>query len=394
MEENLDMFFLEHKQPQLSSERFSVVYKLSGDENEAYAKAQDICLEQTVEFPGELVPEGVIRDSIVGKIESFEKYSNSLHYRAVISYAIESSSSELTQLLNVVFGNSSIKPGIRVEKLELSDSILKNFKGPRFGRNGIRELLAVKERPLLFTALKPMGLSSEDLSNLAYKFALGGIDIIKDDHGLSNQSFSPFEQRVELCVDAVNRANKESGRNSIYVPNITAPYNKILERARRAKELGAGGLLISPGLTGFDVMREISEDKSINLPIFSHPAFLGTYVMGEIGVSHGTLFGQIMRLAGADATIYPNFGGRFSFSREECENIAFCTLEKTGNLKPIFPCPAGGMSLSSIPESLKLYGNDIVFLVGSGLFKHGPDLVENCKYFRKLVENIDLKGIS
>jgi len=394
MEEKEYMHFSEYKEPQLSGERFSVIYKLSGDEKEAYAKAQDLCLEQTVEFPGELLPEGTIRDSIVGKIESFEKHDNS-HYIATVSYAVETASSELTQLINVVFGNSSIKPGIRVEKLIFSDALLKNFKGPRFGINGLREYLGIKDRPLLFTALKPMGLSSQDLADLAYKFALGGIDIIKDDHGLSNQSFSPFEERVELCVNAVNKANSETGRKSIYVPNITAPFGEMIERARKAKMLGAGGLLISPGLTGFDAMRQISEDESINLPIFSHPAFLGTYVMsGEMGISHGALFGQIMRLAGADATIYPNFGGRFSFSREECESIAACASEKMGNLKPIFPCPAGGMSLSSIPESLKVYGKDVIFLVGGGLFRHGPNLIENCAYFKKLVENIDLKELS
>ncbi|AEV67913.1 RuBisCO large subunit C-terminal-like domain-containing protein [Acetivibrio clariflavus] len=387
------MFFSEYKEPKLSGERFSVIYKLSGNEKEAYEKAKDLCLEQTVEFPGELLPDGAIRDSIVGRIESFKKH-DSMHYMATVSYAVETSSNELTQLLNVVFGNSSIKPGIRVEKLLLSDVILKNFKGPRFGRDGLREYLGIKNRPLLFTALKPMGLSSEALADLAYKFALGGIDLIKDDHGLSNQSFSPFEERVELCVNAINKANRETGGKSVYVPNITAPFSEMVDRARKAKELGAGGLLISPGLAGFDAMREISEDENINLPVFSHPAFLGTFVMSnETGISHGALLGQIMRLAGADATIYPNFGGRFSFSREECESIAVCTSEKMGNLKPIFPCPAGGMSLGSIPESLKVYGKDVIFLVGGGLFRHGPNLIENCAYFRKLIENIDLKEI-
>ena len=35
-----------------SSERFSVTYRLFGSEKEARAKAEDICIEQTVEFPG------------------------------------------------------------------------------------------------------------------------------------------------------------------------------------------------------------------------------------------------------------------------------------------------------------------------------------------------------
>jgi ribulose-bisphosphate carboxylase large chain len=381
------MFSFEDCKLELSGERFSVVYRLAGNEKEAYEKAKDICLEQTVEFPGELIPEGVIREQIFGKIESFEPVDDK-GYKAIISYAVEIASGEFTQLLNVIFGNISIKSGIFVEQLILPENILKDYKGPRFGREGLRELLGVKERPLLFTALKPMGLSSKELAELAYKFALGGIDIIKDDHGLSNQVFSPFEERVKLCTEAVNKANRETGNNCIYVPNITAPYREVIKRAESAKKLGAGGLLIAPGLSGIDAMKEIAEDDNIGLPIFAHPAFQGSYVLSNNGISHHVLFGQNARLAGADATIYPNFGGRFSFTREECKNIELGTRVAMGNLKSIFPCPAGGMTLQSIPESLKVYGKDVIFLIGGGLFKHGPDLVENSKYFRDLVERL------
>lgn len=367
-------------------ERFSVVYLLTGNETEAMGKAQDICLEQTVEFPGELVPEGFIREQVLGRIEDFAP-AGSACFRAVISYAPETAAGELTQLFNVIFGNISIKPGYRVERLKLPDSVLQNFKGPRFGRNGLRELLQVPDRPLLFTALKPMGLTSRELADLAYQFALGGIDLIKDDHGLSNQPYAPFKERVRFCVEAVERANQESGQKSIYVANVTAPYGEVLERARFAKENGAGGLLIAPGLVGFDTMRMIAEDDHIGLPVFCHPALLGSYVLSpENGISHAALFSQMVRLAGADGTIYPNFGGRFSFSMEECQQIAAAAAVPMGNLKPIFPCPGGGMSITSIPESFKIYGSEVIFLVGGGLFRHGPNIIENCRYFRKLVE--------
>ncbi|MCB2362319.1 RuBisCO large subunit C-terminal-like domain-containing protein [Clostridium estertheticum] len=381
------MFFSGESKLKVPCERFIVIYKIWGSKDESYAMAREICLEQTVEFPGELVPEGLIADNIVGRIESFEPY-DSESFKTSISYPAEGTANEFTQLLNIVFGNISLKPGIRVERLELPEVILKSFKGPRFGREGLRELLGVKKRPLLFTALKPLGLTNKELAELAYKFALGGIDIIKDDHGISNQAFSPFEERVKLCSEAVQKANNETGYKSIYMPNITSGSSEVVKRALKAKKLGAGGLLISPGLTGLDIMKDIAEDDHIALPIISHPAFQGSYVMSNNGISHQALFGQIARLAGADATIYPNFGGRFSFTREECVSIAHACEEKIGNLKNIFPCPAGGMSLESIPESLKVYGNDVIFLIGGGLFKHGPDIIENSKYFRSLIEQL------
>lgn len=366
-------------------ERFSVSYRISGDYEEAYQKAQDLCLEQTVEFPGELLPKGDIQDQIVGQIEAFDMDTNS-SYRVRISFAVESAAGELTQLLNVVFGNISLKPGFRVEALVLPESVTRLFKGPRFGREGLRDWLGVTGRPILFTALKPLGLSSRELADLAYQFALGGIDIIKDDHGLTNQSFAQFKERVELCVEAVERANRETGRQSIYAPNVTASYDDVMARARFARENGARGLLVAPGLVGFDAMRTLAEDDSIHLPIFNHPAFLGSYVLSpDQGISHYALFGQIARLAGADGSIYPNYGGRFSFTREECRRIVEGTTVPMGHLKQIFPCPGGGMSIAAIPDMQQVYGNEVIFLIGGGLFRQGPDLIENCRYFRKIV---------
>ena len=372
----------------LSGERIQIWYKLSGNEPESYAKAQVICLEQTVEFPAELVPPGVVRDEIVGRIESFEKIDDG-HFLAQISYAVETSGFELTQLFNLFFGNSSIKPAIRLERFQLPESLAQCFKGPRFGRNGLRERLKVLRRPLLSTALKPMGLSSAQLADYAYRFALGGIDIIKDDHGLANQPFAPFRERVEHCVAAVERANRETGRNSIYVPNITAPVHLIREQALFAKKAGAGGLMISPGLTGFDTMRWLAGDDEIGLPIINHPALQGSFVVNpEIGISHYALFGQLARLAGSDAVIFPNYGGRFSFSRDECIQITAGTSVILGSLKPSFPAPGGGMNLDRVPDMLEVYGHDVIFLIGGGLHQQGPDLVENCRYFHKMVESI------
>ncbi|MBI5053284.1 MAG: ribulose 1,5-bisphosphate carboxylase large subunit, partial [Chloroflexi bacterium] len=104
----------------LSGQRFRVYYKILGNEAEALEKAPDICLEQTVEFPADLVPRGDIRDHIVGHLEAMREM-DSTHCEAIISYAVETSGFELTQFLNVIFGNSSIKPGIRVEKLDLPE---------------------------------------------------------------------------------------------------------------------------------------------------------------------------------------------------------------------------------------------------------------------------------
>lgn len=373
----------------LSGQRFGVTYRIAcatGSEAEARDKAFDICVEQTVEFPADLIPSGDIRDSIIGRIESLNLWDES-HFEAVISYAVETTGFELTQLLNVIFGNTSIKPGVRVERLDLPDALLAAFGGPRFGRAGLRQRLDVPDRPLLCTAIKPMGLSAKALAEMTYQLALGGIDVIKDDHGLADQSFAPFRERVERCVEAVARANQQTGLKCVYAPNVTAPVNQVLDNALFAKHAGAGAVLIAPGLAGWDAMRLIADDDRVALPVIFHPAFSGSFTASsDSGISHFALYGQLARLAGADATIFPNFGGRFAFSKAECRSIVAGATTEMGHLKPIFPAPGGGMTLANVPEMFELYGRDVIFLIGGGLHRHGPDLVENARYFREMVE--------
>ncbi|MBA3074855.1 MAG: ribulose 1,5-bisphosphate carboxylase large subunit [Anaerolineae bacterium] len=374
--------------PPLSGERFQVIYRMNGSYDEAMAKAQDACIEQTVEFPADLLPAGDIPNHIIGRIEAVNKSFNDFN-DITISFPVEDAGGDLVQLLNVIFGNTSIKPGIRVEKLILPTAILNKFQGPRFGRNGLRNLLKAPARPMLCSAIKPMGLTSEQFADQAFQFASGGIDIIKDDHGLADQPFAPFRERVARCAEAVQDANAKSGSHSIYMPSLGARADQIIEKAYYAKSVGAGGFLVPPGLVGFDIMRVLADDDSLALPIMMHPSMIGSFVTcPTTGFSHYTLFGQLTRLAGADATIYPNWGGRFAFSREECISIAAGSQEDLGHIKPIFPTPGGGMTIDRIPEMLDVYGKDLIFLMGGGLHRIKPTLVESSAYFRNLVENM------
>jgi ribulose-bisphosphate carboxylase large chain len=171
------------------------------------------------------------------------------------------------------------------------------------------------------------------------------------------------------------------------LPHISAPANEIFQRARLARNEGAGGLLICPGLVGWDAMRHIADDDEVALPIMSHPALLGSWTMhASDGISHHALYGQIPRLAGADAVIFPNYGGRFSFSEEQCQEIISGTEVDMQSIAPIYPAPAGGMTLARVPELCRFYGRQSVLLVGGDLHRTGATLVENCQAFRRLVE--------
>ena len=192
-------------------ERFTVTYKITPESGMDASKiAEEICYEQTVEVPPQAVPASIAAEGIIAEIIALEKIDieNALdgQISALISYRSDLTAYSLPQFFNVVFGNISIKKGIQITDLQLSPSLSELLPGPRHGINGVRKLTeAAPDAPLSASALKPVGLNPEGLASLALEFAAGGISIIKDDHGITNQTFAPFKERVK----EVHRALKE-----------------------------------------------------------------------------------------------------------------------------------------------------------------------------------------
>ena len=384
-----------------SSDRFVVVYDIvAKDEKDAREKILAICLEQTVELPESLVPQGTwIREHVVGKLESLEKGEGLAgSWRCEISYHADTAGGEMTQLVNVIFGNTSMKEGVMVADVRMPPGVLRDYPGPKFGVEGLRRLVGVPEgQVMLMTALKPMGSSTAELARMAYEFAKGGIDIIKDDHGLADQPYSRYDERVRACAKAVARANQETGRRCVYAPCVCAPAHLVISRAHAARDAGAGAVLMIPGITGMDTMRELAADVSFGLPIICHPAMLGAMLGGGSksrvgGFSHEVLLGVLPRLAGADMTIFPSFGGRFGFSVDECKGILHGSRRAMGTFPEIFPTPGGGMTMERVAKMVETFGADICLLIGGSLMGHSPDLVSNAKHFMGIAGRKDLWG--
>lgn len=350
-----------------------------------YEAAEALRVEQSIEFPHELAPEW-IQNEVVGQVLSVTEHKGEPS-KVSIAYALGSVGGEMPQLLNVLWGNASMLRGIKVVGVDFPEELLSQFRGPRWGIDGLRELFDAPARPLASTALKPMGLSSRDLAEMAYTIATAGFDTIKDDHSLANQPWSLWRERVGIVADAVARANKKTGRNCLYAPSLNLPSDQILPAAHEAIDLGATSLLLLPGISSWDTMRAIAEDDSIGVPIMAHPSFVGSLVLTpEQGLNHALVFSDFARMAGADITIFPNFGGRFGFSQEECLSIARAARAPLGHFKPMWISPAGGMSPESIPSMIDIYGKDTACLIGGAL--HRGDLFTISSTMVKTLEEL------
>ncbi|MEM5494418.1 RuBisCO large subunit C-terminal-like domain-containing protein [Hoeflea sp. AS16] len=369
--------------------RFRVLYRLLADSpQEADQRALGIALEQTVEIPGDIVPAGYISDEIVGQVEGVRHLAGSA-YEAEISYSPDSAGDEVIQLINVIFGNSSIQQNIRVTGFEPGSVIRERFAGPRFGIEGVRARSGRAKGGLISPVIKPQGSSVRQLAEIAYRCTLGGADIIKDDHGLANQKFAPFADRVKAVSDAVADANAKSGGSALYIVNVTGHSGSPVDEAFQAKEAGAGGVLLMPGLMGFGVVQALARDPSFDLPIMTHPSFTGPYVLTpETGVSHAIMYGVFQRLAGSDISVFPNVGGRFGFSVEECLSIAGACRDPEGIGRAMMPSPGGGMSVERAGDMVSMYGEDVVFLLGGSLLRAGDAIGDAVRAMRDAVDRL------
>lgn len=371
----------------MHDDRLRVTYRIqAATPEEAKSRALGIALEQTVEVPWDVVPDGPIRDRIVGRVERLEPDGVDATL-AVISYDPDSVGHEIVQLVNVVFGNSSLQAGIRVVGVDPGPTLAARFAGPRFGIAGLRARVGRPAGGLIAPVIKPQGASPAELARIASRCVQGGADLIKEDHGLADQPMAPFVPRVQAVAVAVQEANARTGRQALYIANITGAGGDVVAQAHQAKALGASGVLVMPGLLGFGPVQALAADPDFDLPVMTHPAFTGAFVLSSaFGIAHGVLYGTLQRLAGADISVFPNVGGRFGFSTAQCAAIARDCRDPHGPGRPILPSPGGGMSIERAADMAAMYGQDVVYLLGGSLLRHGAQIGEAVRAMRESLE--------
>jgi ribulose-bisphosphate carboxylase large chain len=348
--------------------RFSVTYRVTPDDARSIeAHAKDICIEETVEIPAACVPESHWQAGIVGRIDSIVPVSGEAAvYDVAISYRTDIADNAIPNLLNVLFGNISIRRGIKITGIDFTAEQLAAFGGPRRGIGGVRQALGAGRRPLATTAIKPLGLLSAELAARCGGYAAGGLDIIKDDHGLIDQHFHPFKERVSRIQDAIDEGNARRGTKTLYYPMIAGRADQVEAQVAHAKAAGCFGILVPPMLIGPDTGFYLA--RKYDLSVMTHPTFSGTHFHDPShGMTPAVLLGTLFRLFGADISVFPNYGGRFTFSKQECLDLADACTTPMGGLKTSFPSPAGGMTIERVGDMVEAYGRDVALLIGGAL---------------------------
>lgn len=363
----------------MSGGAIEIVYRVRSPAAEIEQRAEALLLEQTVELRRSALRWEFVRSAIVGRVAGLLRVGEA-DYRVTIEQPEAATARDPAQLLNVLFGNSSLQPDVDLEAVRVPPGLAGALGGPRFGIAGLRGATGVHNRALTATAIKPMGLSADEAGAMCRAFALGGIDVIKDDHGLADHPFCPFGERVRACLAATEDAAQRTGRRALYAPNLIGTPCAVLRQAGEARRLGAQAVVLSPMVLGLPFLAELV--RELGLPVLAHPALGGVQ-----RIAPEALLGTLFPLYGADAVIYPNHGGRFSYRRETCMAIADALRGPRAPTAPAMPVPAGGMTPERVPEMLGAYGADAMLLIGGGLIEPDEEtLHERCRQFAEAVQ--------
>lgn len=295
----------------------------------------------------------------------------------------------MPQILSSVAGNIfGIKDAenLRFLDIHFPRSIVKSFKGPRFGIEGIRKLTKIKKRPLTGTIIKPkLGLNESEHAKVAYRAWTGGVDIVKDDENLTSMRFNRFEGRIKKTLKLRDRSEKETGEKKIYMPNITSETREMLKRAKIVSNEGGEYVMIDILTSGWSALQTL-RDAGPELVIHAHRAGHAALTKNKRHGISMKVIAKVARLIGVDQIHIGTFGvGKMKGTPEEDLEYKGALTENTGK-KEVFPVASGGLHPGLVERLLQISGTDIIIQMGGGIHGHPKGTVSGAKALRQAVD--------
>jgi ribulose-bisphosphate carboxylase large chain len=286
-----------------------------------------------------------------------------------------------------VFGFKALR-ALRLEDLRIPVAYVKTFQGPPNGIQVERDLLNKYGRPFLGATLKPkLGLSAKNYGRACLELLLGGLDFTKDDENITSQPFMRWKDRYLFVMEAVHKAEAETGERKGHYLNVTAAdVEQMLERAEFAKELGSPIIMHDYLVGGFTAHQTLANWCRRNgMLLHVHRAL---HAVLDRQKDHGINFRVLvkwLRLAGGDhlhsGTVVGKLEGDLAATlgildlmREDfvpadpSRGIYFD--QEWASLPGVMPAASGGIHVWHMPALVEIFGDDSILQFGGGSAGH------------------------
>ncbi|GEM_PF-2289418 len=294
-------------------------------------------------------------------LQSYEKNTIKLAYE--IKYL-----SSLQKLLNLLHLHGwRAFDSMLIEDISFPKKFIKNFEGPKFGREGIRRLLNLKDTPILQAGLLPdESFDVQFIKDSVKKLFLAGVNEISESHAVLDDLES-FKNRVELIAQLMDEI-EGYGRKIYYFYIYGDEYEERLDILKEVSSKSLG-IMVSPITVGFPLASRII--KNSKYPVQIHLTLIAPFIKyakrritkeGEVIPGYGASINVLLKLfilLGADEIpIESPFQGRYEWweTKTQCAILNNYFKELNTPLPVLFGniTPANALTLA------KNLGNDIV----------------------------------
>jgi ribulose-bisphosphate carboxylase large chain len=304
----------------------------------------------------------------------------------VVSWSIENMGFNLPTLVSTIQGNLyelSQFSGLKLLDLELSASFIANFRGPKFGIAGCRELAGVKNRPLIGTIIKPsIGLSPQQTAGLVQTLVDAGIDFIKDDELMADPPHSPFNERVDAVMRVINTNADRTGRKVMYVFNVSDELDAMLRHYEKIVRSGGTCAMISLNSVGLSGAKKICDLGA--LAIHGHRNGWGMLNRHPFLGIEFPAYQKLWRRAGVAQLQVNGIANNFWESDDSVVRSIESCLSPMENLTSILPVVSSGQWGGQAPETYRRTRTvDLLYLAGGGIMAHPDGAAAGVRSLRK-----------
>lgn len=305
-----------------------------------------------------------------------------------IGFPVANIEDNIPLLIASITGNIMSMPYLKLLDIDFPKKFAAKFQGPKFGIDGVREILGAKDRPLLNNMIKPCtGYTPDVGAKLFYEAAVGGVDIIKDDELIGgDRSFNKLKDRVLGNMDAAHRADAIKGETTMYACNITDEVSRLKDNAMTVIENGGNCIMVDVHGVGYTALRMLAEDPDITVPILGHSCFNGAFTCSPYQGMSSKVVLKLVRLCGCDIYLTQPPYGKFDNTFDNYITNIITTKAKFYDLKPSLPFVGGGVVPGLVPRFMRDCGNDVLLGVGAGIHAHGMGPQAGAKAFRVAID--------
>ena len=292
-----------------------------------------------------------------------------------------------TSLVGNVFGFKAVR-ALRLEDVRFPLHFVMTCPGPPNGIQVERDKMNKYGRPLLGCTIKPkLGLSAKNYGRAVYECLRGGLDFTKDDENVNSQPFMRWRDRFEFVMEAIQKAEEETGERKGHYLNVTAPTpEEMYKRAEFAKEIGAPIIMhdyITAGFCAHQGLSNWCRDNGMLLHI--HRAMHAVLDRNPNHGIHFRVLTKILRMMGGDQLHTGTVVGKLEGDRqstlgwidllrksyiEEDRSRGIFFDQDWGAMPGAFAVASGGIHVWHMPALLSIFGDDGVFQFGGGTLGH------------------------